>query len=129
MDAFAKEVLESVRPFRLNHGKSVGKVPIAHGGTGFDGGFEQLEHLRRAFDVFLGAIESDPAFAGSGFDAALLLEELQIARFVIEQLLGEPGVFEVEGLGSHARGSVVQRSKAGRRSAASSVRAWGTTEV
>jgi hypothetical protein len=112
----------------LDHGKGVGKVAVAHGRAGFDGGFEQLEHLGGAFDVVLGAIEPDPAFAGGGFDAALFLEELEVARFVIEELLGESGVFEVEGLGGHARGAD-QRSKAWRRRAASSVRAWGTTEV
>jgi hypothetical protein len=84
--------------------KGVGEIPVADRGAGFNGGFEQLEQLRGTFHLIVGAIEPDPAFAGGGFDTALLLEQLQISRFVIEQLLGEPGVFEVERFGGHAVG-------------------------
>src|SRR5262245_33341759 len=86
------------------------------------------------------AFKLDPAFARRGFDTELAFERLQIARVMVEQLLGDARVFEMESFGRHGRrvssvgcrvsGSVYSTfAMAARSSAASSVSAWGTTVV
>ena len=47
------------------------------------------------------ALELYPTFSRGRLDAELFLDCLQIARIVIVELLGEPGVFKMEGFGWH----------------------------
>src|ERR1017187_1805126 len=89
-----------------------------------------------AIDAVGFAVEFDPPFARRGFDAKLGFEGLQVARVVVEQLLGDAGVFKVEGFGGHGwrvsnlRLEVSNHNASAARSCpASSLSACGTTVV
>ena len=63
--------------------------------------FERDEQLLRPFQRFACAVEFDPAVAHRGLDAELLLQGVEIARIVIEQLLRDSRVFEMKRFRGH----------------------------
>jgi hypothetical protein len=89
----------------LDDVEGVGELPVAHGRAGLERAFEQQKQVLGAVHRIGLAFELDPALAGGGFDAELMLERLEIARVVVVELLGQAGVFEVEGFSGHG-GSV-----------------------
>src|SRR6187399_3209560 len=99
---------------------------IANGRAGLERTFQRNKQLLRTFQSFSGAIEFYPAIADGGFDAELLLEGVEIARIIVEQLLRDAGVFEMKSLRWHGQTCLVMAS---RNWAARSVNACGTTVV
>src|SRR5205823_4345084 len=105
-DAVAHDILECRYSFMLDDVECVGEFPIANGSAGFEQAFERQKKMPRALDGVGFALQPDPAFAGSRFDAELLFERLQIAGIVIVKLLGDACAFEMESLSGHSKLSI-----------------------
>jgi hypothetical protein len=81
--------------------ESLGEVAIFDGGSTFQGTFEVLKQLFGIFDGVGLAFQFNPAFPGGRFDLQLLLEGLQVAGIIVEELLRQAGVFEVKSFRRH----------------------------
>ncbi len=79
----------------------VGEFPVADDMAGPGGGLEVAEHVFDRSDCFLGALQLDPAFAGSDLYSQFVLEQLEVSGVVVEQLLGESFGFELQRFEGH----------------------------
>ena len=99
--AVAHQVLEGLHAVMFHDVQSVGKFAVADGRAGLQQGFQRDEQVFGAFQGVGRAFQFDPAFARGGLDAQFAFERLEVARFMVEQLLREPRVFKMKGFSCH----------------------------
>ena len=101
LDAVAHDVLERRDAFVFDDAQGVGELPAPHRRAGLERILQQQEQVLGALHGIGLAFELDPALARGGLDAQLILDGLEVARVVVEELLRDAGAFEMEGFSGH----------------------------